>query len=65
MSLIIVIIFLLGLLAILTKIFFEMRYKLNYIVLYLITIAQGNKFKMITKHKEIKETLMLSDKGIY
>jgi len=29
----------------------------------MITKAQGQNFKMVTKHKEVKDILMLSDKG--
>ncbi len=61
--LLVVITFSLVLLAFLSNIFYNMRYDFNYVLLYILTTAQGQKFKMVRKHQEIKEALMLSDKG--
>lgn len=57
------IIFLSALLTFITYFVYQFRYQFDYVTLYVITFLQGTKLKMARTKQEIKETLMLSDKG--
>jgi hypothetical protein len=59
----IAIIFLTFLIIFIIKFIYQFRYDFDYVSLYLLTVIQGYKFKMARTDKEIKEALMLKDKG--
>jgi len=57
------IIFLSVLLTFIIYFVYQFRYQFDYVTLYIITFLQGTTCKMVHTKKDIKETLMLSDKG--
>ena len=56
-------IFLLFLTLLIGKFVYRFRYDFSYVSLYLITVIQGCNFKMARTFKEVKEALLLKDKG--
>jgi hypothetical protein len=57
-------IFLIALTLLITKIILRFRYEFKYFGLFIVTILQKRNFKIAKTCEEIKETLLLSDKGI-
>lgn len=55
--------FLVVLFSFLAHFFHQMRYDFKNFILYILTRIQGYNYRMLTKPEEIKEILMLSDKG--
>lgn len=57
------VIFLLMVIALIAIFILNVRYDFAYVTLFIASLIQGHKFKIVRKNADIKKALMLSDKG--